>query len=144
MHTHAYTDTAVWAHLFLWRSELIPAWGHRPHAHYKLYTQPFSSPPSLFFLFSSFPLFSLSNPPVFSVFISLCHSLLPNLSLNYPSRAVLLCSPALFFHSTLWFLFSHILTKVNVFKLCTVRLAWGIYFPKGYMFIILNTGYPIL
>lgn len=35
-HTHAYTDTAVWAHLFPWRSELIPAWSHKPHAYFKL------------------------------------------------------------------------------------------------------------
>ena len=35
-HTHAVTDTAVWAHLLLWRSELIPAWSHRSHDRYKL------------------------------------------------------------------------------------------------------------
>lgn len=32
-HTHASTDTAVWAHLLLWRSELIPAWNRKPHAY---------------------------------------------------------------------------------------------------------------
>lgn len=131
MHTHAYTDTAAWAHLFLWRSELIPAWSHkchRPHARYKLSTQPFSSLPSLFFFFKALVFSSILS--TLHLFSSLCVPPRFLISVSpFGRMLVLLCF--FFFHCSLCGFCFLILNNVRVFEPAPLRcLMWG-YFPKG-------------
>lgn len=107
MHTHANTVTAVWAHLFLWQSELIPAWSHRPHDQYKLQTRLFSSLSSLFFFFYSSlsslhcTCFSFLHPPVSLLYILISVS---------PAGHVPLCPAHLLCYLTLGFCY---ITKMN-------------------------------
>lgn len=135
-HTHAYTDTAVWTHLFLWRSELIPAWSHMPIINSKVSR----SPPCLHFFFSNSDLFlyHLSTPPVF-LLSSLCVPLHFLISVSLPP-------PALFFHYNLcgFCFLTHWLISAFGPKVLQCSSHVGDVFPRGYMVILLTSGHAVL
>lgn len=125
-HTHAYTDTAVWAHLFLWRSELIPAWSHRPCADYKLKISP--SPPCLHLFFPSYVFFLSHFPPHLFFCFHLCVPLHFLISVSPAGHVhVLFSSPALFFHCTLSCTEQY---QCLSLERCSLRPKWATCFPK--------------